>query len=147
MVKTIHLCDICGTQFPNESLEQALEHENKPIKEGNYDGVVLSDLSRSKYYFFAKSEEVNTEHERLYFSNNLEIEYIWIGLQMENSKKTMSVSEIDTKLRTMILIPITEDEIKKLNYHLIEGKFAGYYPSSTTLRTVKEAPEYTPVSK
>lgn len=68
MVTTKHICDVCKAEFTGFlGKHKARKHENLPVIEGHYDGLVVRcQDGPGEYYFFAKSDRVNGSHEREY---------------------------------------------------------------------------------
>ena len=65
LVTTKHVCDVCNKHFDEQELEEALEHAKIPIKEGDYNGVVVRDEGDEHYIIFVGGG-VSKSHERIY---------------------------------------------------------------------------------
>lgn len=60
-----YACEVCGKKF--ESYELTKQHESIPINEGFFHGVILKQ-GNCFYSFFKRREELDGNHDRLYFS-------------------------------------------------------------------------------
>lgn len=100
---------------------EAEEHEKIPIKEGNYNFIVLKKDSNKEHAFFMKKDDVTYGHERMYaFScvrnldeNMYDVENAKVAKPCYNS--SYSVSNIEEEIFKENLIPLSQEELNKIN--------------------------------
>jgi hypothetical protein len=122
---TQHICKTCKMKF-EENEEKAIKHSKIPIKEGNYDFIVLKkEVYPREYTFFMKNEKVNYKHEREYYLAHLkDVDDLIVGCLPHNFMKTREVnysspgwssSLIENSIFEQNLVPLSKEELNKIN--------------------------------
>ena len=144
LVTTNHICNVCNKHFPESQLEIALKHASKPIIEGDFNGVVLRGEEGYPLYLYQPTNEVDPSHERLYNEWVLfDMSVANLDLFEKNPKEARlmlhrhisdySVSELKKKIKDKERLPLTPDELKRLQSFIDKSD----YSSSLYLKNLR----------
>lgn len=138
MTDLSYLCNVCDkARFSLDNLEEAKKHSEIPVTEGDCHGYILKEAYKRefgdtayKFFIFTKSEDLTTNHERLY--NVLGADGInsnWLNFRCKQLPEfsiaggfklvylsnygEWDVSEIDKKIKDKEWVGLNKEEFSK----------------------------------